>query len=98
LEAQLAVGEALGRLVAAESALTSLNLNTCRLGDAGVGPLFTALAHNTTLHTLDLSYNSISRECAREMVLPAVRANTSLRELEFDQPDNPELVEAEQLV
>ena len=96
-EAKLAVGQALGRLVA-ESALTSLNLGSYRLGDAGVGPLFAALAQNTTLRTLKLESNGISRECARDVVLPAVRANTSLRKLEFGQPDIPELVEAEQLV
>jgi len=96
--AQTAVGEALGRLVAAESVLTSLDLECCRLGDAGVGPLFAALAHNTMLQKLELAENAISRECARDVVLPTVRANTSLRKLEFAQPDIPELVEAEQLV
>jgi hypothetical protein len=75
-----------------------LSLLVFSLGDAGVGPLFTALAQSTTLHTLDLTHNAISRECARDVVLPAVRANTSLRKLEFGQPDIPELVEAEQLV
>jgi hypothetical protein len=94
-EAQLAIGQALGRLVAAESALTSLDVACCGLGDVGVGPLFAALAQNTTLK---LESNGISRECARDVVLPAVRANTSLRKLEFGQRDIPELVEAEQLV
>jgi hypothetical protein len=97
-EAQLAVGQALGRLVAAESALTSLDVGWCHLSDAGFSPLFTALAQNMTLRTLLLPSNAISRECARDVILPAVRANTSLRELEFDEPDIPELVEAEQLV
>jgi hypothetical protein len=97
-EAQQAVGEALGRLVAAESALTYLDMYYCDLGDAGVGPLFAALAQNTTLRTLKIAYNDISRECARDVVLPAVRANASLRELQFWQPDIPELVEAEELV
>jgi hypothetical protein len=70
----------------------------CHLDDAGVGPLFAALAQNTTLRKLDLEENDISRECARDVVLPAVRANTTLRELLFGQPDIPELVEAEVLV
>ena len=97
-EARLAVGEALGRLVAAESVLMTLNANRCSLGDAGVGPLFNALAQNMKLRKLSLWRNGISHECARDVVLPAVQANTSLRELEFRQPDIPELVEAEQLV
>jgi len=92
------LGQALGRLVAAESALSSLNLAFCQLGDAGVGPLFTSIAQNTTLRTLLLWDNLISRECARDVVLPAVRANTSLRNFWFMQPDIPELEEAEQLV
>jgi hypothetical protein len=97
-EAKLAVGQALGRLVAADSALTSLNLSWCSLGDAGVGPLFAALAKNTTLLTLILTHNGISRECAQDVVLPAVRANTSRRDLSFGQTDIPELAEAGQLV
>jgi hypothetical protein len=97
-DAQLAVGEALGRLVAADSSLTSLDLDECNLGDVGVGPLFAALAQNTAIRTMLLTGTGISRECARDVVLPAVRANTSLRELEFGQPDIPELMEAEQLV
>jgi Ran GTPase-activating protein (RanGAP) involved in mRNA processing and transport len=68
-EAQLAVGQALGRLVAAESALTYLDLRNCGLGDAGVGPLFAALAQNTALRTLLLTGNGISRECAQDVVL-----------------------------
>jgi len=33
----------------------------CHLDDAGVGPLFAALAQNTTLRKLDLEENDISR-------------------------------------
>jgi hypothetical protein len=77
------------------AALCPLDLGLC---DADVGPLFAALAQNTTLRKLFLWDNAISRECARDVVLPAVQANKSLRELEFRQPDIPELVEAGQLV
>jgi hypothetical protein len=97
-EAEWAIGQALSRLLAAESALTSLGVGDCILGDAGFSPLFTALAQNMTLRSLLLPGHAISRECARDVILPAVRANTSLRNLEFDEPDFPELVEAEQLV
>ena len=78
--------------------LTYLDLAFCHLGDAGVGPLFASLAQNTMLRTLTLFGNGISRECARDVIMPAVRANTSLRELKFGQQLIPELVEAEQLV
>jgi hypothetical protein len=47
---------------------------------------------------LKLAGNYISRECARDVVSHAVRANASLRDLSFGETDIPELVEAEQLV
>jgi hypothetical protein len=61
-----------------------------------VSPLFAAVADSTTLHTLLLSGNRISRDCARDVVLPAVLANASL--LTFNQPEILELVEAEEEV
>jgi len=76
-----AVGAALAALVAANSELQTLNV--CNLGDDAARPLFAAVAGSTRLRTLNCSYNSISAECAREAVLPAVQANTSLRELYF---------------
>ena len=94
----LAVGQALGSLVAAESRLESLDLNNCHLGDVGLRPLFEAFAGNRTLRTLSCRGNEISRSFARDVILPAVRANASLRKLLFGQNDIPELVQAEQLV
>jgi hypothetical protein len=78
-----AIGAALAALVAADSELQSLHVYECNLGDDAARPLFAAVAGSTRLRTLNCSYNSISAECAREAVLPAVQANTSLRELYF---------------
>jgi hypothetical protein len=88
-----AVGAALAALVAATSALQSLKVTCCRLGDDAARPLFAAVAGSTRLSELCCGENDISAECAREAVLPAVQANTSLRELII-----PELRHAEALV
>jgi hypothetical protein len=76
------VGAALGALVAANApTLQEVNLLCCWLGDAGLRPLFNALPHNTHLHTLSCGVNRLSDDFVRERLLPAVRANHSLREL-----------------
>jgi hypothetical protein len=83
LEVQCAAaGAALGALVAANApALQKLDVSMCNLGDAGLRPLFEALPANTHLRTLNVSYNNMSAAFARDVLLPAVRANTSLRTL-----------------
>jgi hypothetical protein len=84
---QAAAGAALGALVAANApALHALNASYCGLDDAGLGPLVDALPGNTHLHTLDFSDDgdSMSEAFARDRLLPAVRANGSLRELSTD--------------
>jgi hypothetical protein len=84
-------GAALAAIVAADApALQHLDVYcarvtcTCRLGDAGLAPLVTALRRNRHLRRLNISCNEMSEEFAREVLLPAVRANTSLRELACD--------------
>jgi hypothetical protein len=78
-----AVGAALGSLVAANApALTQLDVAWCWLGDDGLRALFAALPRNTHLRTLHCSHNGISAAFARTVLLPAVRANVSLRKLE----------------
>jgi hypothetical protein len=81
-----AVGAALGALVAADApALTTLDLWSCRhLGDDGLRPLFNSLPRNTHLRELYCSRNDFSQAFARDVLLPAVRANTSLRKLVID--------------
>ena len=75
-------GAALGRLIAANSpALKELKCDSSNLRDAGLRPLFEALPHNTHLRSLDITNNNVSHRFASEVVLPAVEANTSLREL-----------------
>jgi hypothetical protein len=82
-----ACAAALGALVAANApALEEINLTYCYLGDAGLGPLVDALPHNTHLRTLNCQYNGISAAFARRRLLPAVRANTSLRKLLLIRP------------
>jgi hypothetical protein len=77
-----ATGASLGALVAANApALTELDVSYCQLGDAGLRPLFEALPHNTHLRTLGCLGNDMSEACARDVLLPAVRANTGLRDV-----------------
>ena len=102
-EAKLAFGEALGRLVSAESMLEALHVQHCYLGDDALRPLLAAVAQSTTLRRLDCRWNGISPEFARCVVLPAVRSNTSLQELwiaveTFGYEEVPGLAEAEALV
>ena len=54
------------------------------LGDAGMGPLCDALPRNTHLLWLALRLNGTSPYFDAQHLLPAVRANTSLRLLEAD--------------
>jgi hypothetical protein len=47
-----------------------------------MNPLVDALAHNTHLRTLHCGYNDLDNAYVRVRLAPAVRANTSLRELQ----------------
>ncbi len=77
-----AVGAALGVLVAANApTLTHLDVSLCELGDDGMRALLEALPRNTHLQKLDCSENVMSQPFLRDVLLPAVRANVSLREL-----------------
>ncbi len=83
-DAQDAAGTAFGALVAADApALRFLNLCDCGLQEAALGPLVDALPANTHLRTLLLGEVTASAEFLRERLLPAVRANTSLLDLEI---------------
>jgi hypothetical protein len=77
-----AAGAALGALVAANApALRELDISYCSLGDDGLGPLVDALPANTHLRTLNISGSNTSEAFGRDRLLPAVRANSSLRQL-----------------
>jgi hypothetical protein len=103
-EASAVVGEALGALVAADTAaLMALNLTSYELGDAGLGPLVEALPSNTHLRALLLSPRGCSETFVVDALLPAVRANASLRTLKTDLWDmdgalRDALAEAERVV
>jgi hypothetical protein len=94
-----ALGAALGALVASNApALRELKLPGCGLGDAALAPLVQALRHNTHLHTLHVARNGLTGAFARDVLLPAVRANTSLRALPADHDAGPYVREAEAVV
>jgi hypothetical protein len=83
LSDQAAAGACLGALVAANApALTELDVSDCRARDDALRPLFEALRGNAHLATLRCcEYNHMSEEFQRDTLLPAVRANASLRAL-----------------
>jgi hypothetical protein len=82
--AQAVVGFPLAALVAANApALRKLTVEGCGLGDAGLQPLFDALPHNMHLRELRCADNGVTEAFARERMLPAVQANTSLCDLHF---------------
>ena len=77
-----AAGVALGALLAANSStVTTVNIGGSFLGDAGFAPIMVALSRNTHLSQFCCCNMDMSVEFARERFLPAVRANTSLRNL-----------------
>ncbi len=79
---QAECGAALAALLLANApALQTLDIHGNRLGDAGMRPVVEALRHNTHLTKLNCSDNGMSQAFARNELLPAVRANASLREL-----------------
>jgi hypothetical protein len=61
-------------------------VSECNLGDEGLGPLFDALPAHTRLRKLFCDRNGMSEAFVRDRLLPAVRANRSLRELELQLP------------
>jgi hypothetical protein len=99
-----ALGVALAALIAADApALLLLHCSIYNLGDIGLAPIFEALALNSHLCTLDVGrHNGMSEAFARERLLPAVRANTTLRLLTcangLDDEPVPAAAEAEEMV
>jgi hypothetical protein len=93
-------GAALGALVAANApALTELDVEDSLLGDAGLRRLFEALPRNTHLRTLNVSHTATSAAFAADVLLPAVRANTSLTTLHAESAaEHPGAAEATALV
>jgi hypothetical protein len=91
VEDAAAAGAALGALLAANApALMQLHVSGCSLGDDGLRALLEALPHNTHLRQLQCASNGMSKAFAQRVLLPAVRANGSLRELVTDQRTWPD--------
>ncbi len=81
-EDRLHAGMLLGALVATDApALTALDVTASGLCDAGLHPLFEALPANSHLRELNFSDIPITDAFGRDVLLPAVRANASLRTL-----------------
>jgi hypothetical protein len=81
----VSAGAVLQLLVAANTpALEELFVDDCQMGDAELGLLVDALPRNTHLRTLCCDGNATSEAFARDRLLPAVRANSSLRSLKVD--------------
>ena len=105
-DARRAAGEQLASLITHNSALQKLDLSLFRsyLGDAGLKPIFEALPRNSTLEELifygETWITTISREFARDVILPAVCTNTSLHTLRLGSYGMlfPELLEAQAIV
>lgn len=77
-----ALGPLLGALVTSpDSRLEALCVPRSDLRDAGLGPLFDALPRARSLRELDVRQNLASVACVRQRLLPALRANASLRRL-----------------
>ena len=82
---RLAVGHALAQLVGANApALAFLSVRSMELSEEGLRPVLAALPRNTHLRELECSEpwnGDIGKEFVRSTLVPAVRANTSLRSL-----------------
>jgi hypothetical protein len=83
LDDQAAAGACLGALVAANApSLTHLDISDSRARDDALRPLFEALPANAHLQTLRCCvHNYVSEDFQQRTLLPAVRANASLRAL-----------------
>ena len=88
-EWQKAIGRALSRLISARSLLVNLHLGSSNLGEDGLRPIFSALAGpSARLRIFGCPREGIESEAFAEAVLlPAVRANTSLRRLSLHEND-----------
>ena len=76
-------GAALGALVAADApTLQVLDCSYNNLGGAGLTPIAEALPLNHHLYELNVGDNGMTEAFARNLLLPAVRANTTLRALQ----------------
>ncbi len=93
-----AKGDALAALIATDS--PALHVLVCvgsELGDAGLAPIVEALPLNRHLRELDVRGNDMSEGFAREQLLPALRANTTLFACgEYD--SGPATTKADELV
>ena len=82
LQCPVEVSLALAALVEADAAaLAELHIHGNYYGDDALRPLFQALPRNTHLRALSCHCNNLSASFARDVALPAVRANASLTKL-----------------
>ena len=100
---QAVIGALLGGLISARrGALEELRASDSDLNDDALAVLFRALPHAPRLRSLWLVGNDMSDECITECLMPALRENTGLRDLQLFSSYEPEpsaaMDEAEQVV
>ena len=106
LEDPAAAGAALAALLAADApALKKLTVRECGLGEDGLGAVLDALPRNSHLRELNILDNGVvPAGFMRARLLPAVRANVSLRvllagdEAHIDDSNGIALEEAQRII
>jgi hypothetical protein len=94
-------GELIAALLSANPppALTHLDVSDCGFEDGSMQPLLMAAARSTRLRSLYAGGNEVRDDAfMRDEMLPAVRANSSLRTLQLGEAMTPHAREAEALV
>lgn len=88
------VGACLARLITANAlSFKKLDRSGCELHDDGKRPIFNALSGNLFLRRLCCDENSITFPFAREVVMPSILRNVTLRELKIGSEDEPVLAD-----
>ena len=89
-DSQAAAAALAALLVADAPALTELCVFDCHWGEGGLAELCDALPRNSHLRTLNMNGDPVSASFIRDLLLPAVRANTGLRTLHVSIVDGVE--------
>ena len=72
------------RVAVNDMTLLDVDLSKCKLEDAVLGELATALARNATALSIDLSRNKLLTDAGLRLLLPALSANKSLQSVRVD--------------
>ena len=81
-DTELVIGQALGALITADAPVEVLNLSAMfEFTAVGLAPIFDGVSMSRGLRALFLREHSFDDAIARDLIFPAVAANSSLREL-----------------